>query len=499
MDVVTGFLKLCGLLLGLTFRLLFGILRLAGMVFQRRSTTFGSARWATGWELYRAGVLHGNGLIVGKLLSRFIRFNKDGYVLLFAPTRSGKGVSVVVPNLLDYQGSVICTDPKGENAAITGAHRATLGEVFTLNVIQPELSDAFNPLDMVRIGTYHEADDALELAKLLVIPDSKDGHWDNRATQVLQALILFVCLRYRDVPELRNLARVRSLVALGWSGLAQVMEESMALGSPTLRDMMLSFQGMADSPEAKSILSNTEKAMALWGADRPAGLVSLRSDFRFETFNRRTMTCFIMVDEEKIPIYGGFLRVMMGCAIMAMTRAKGEEPPTIPTLLLLDEAAAMGRIEPLETGVGYLATYARMIMVFQDLDQLERTYPKARSIVANAGCQVTFGVNDVQTARMLSDTLGPRTTASHSMGQSQRSLTPGDTQWNHGVSEAGRALLDLSEIMRLPSDQAIVRFSGLVRYPVLCRKVRYYTERRWKGQWLRWRGSARVVPFKDAA
>lgn len=499
MDVLIGFLRLVAWLVvtvaTVTFRLTGAVGDLAARAFRGASTTFGSARWATLAELLRGGVLGGNGLIVGKAWGRFLRFNQDGYAILFAPTRSGKGVGVVIPNLLAYQGSIICTDPKGENSAITARHRATLGPVFALNAIHPELSDTFNPLDMVRTGTFHEADDALELAKLLVIPDSSEGHWDNRATQLLQALIIYVCLRYADVPELRNLAKVRSLVALGWNGLEPVIEEAAELGSVTLRDTMGSFQGVADTPEAKSVLSNAEKAMALWAADRPAGFISRESGFRFEDFNRSTMTCFVLVDEEKLPIYAGFLRVMMGCALMAMTRGKGEAPPKVPTLLLLDEAAAMGRIEPLETGVGYLASYARLLLVFQDLDQINRTYPKARSMIANAGCKIAFGVNDVETARMLSDTLGPRTAASHSAGQSRKSLDPSEYQWNQGTSEAGRALLDLSEILRLPRKRAIVLFNGAVRFPVLGTKVQYYRERAWRGLWDPWRSSAKVIPL----
>ena len=459
------------------------------------STTFGSARWARLPELILGGVWGGTGIIVGKAWGRFLRFNQDGYVLLFAPTRSGKGAGVVVPNLLDYRGSVICTDPKGENSAITARHRSTLGPVVTLNVIQPELSDRFNPLDMIRVDTYHEADDALELAKLLIIPDSSEGHWDNRATQLLQALLLYVCRRYADIPELRNLAKVRNLVALGWHGLGSVMEEAGQLGSQTLRDTVTSFRDMADTAENKSVFSNAEKAIALWAADRPAGMVSLESTFDFREFNRQTMSCFIMVDEEKLPIYAGFLRVMMGCALMAMTRAKSEAPPKIPTLLLLDEAAAMGRIEPLETGVGYLATYARLVLVFQDLNQLRRIYPKAESIAANAGCKIAFGVNDVETARTLAETLGHRTTESRSIGQSQRSGAPADTQWNRGASEASRYLLDPSEIMRLPRNRTIILFNGAVRFPVLARKIRYYKILRWRGRWDRWRRSPQVLPL----
>ncbi|MGF0540752.1 type IV secretory system conjugative DNA transfer family protein [Agrobacterium sp. ES01] len=488
--------------------LLYGLLRAAWwvMVFltagavnmlRSRSLTFGSARWARLHELLWGGVLGGNGIIVGKSWGRFLRFNQDGYALLFAPMRSGKGVGVVVPNLLTYKGSIICTDPKGENSAVTARRRRQLGHVVTLNAINPEWSDSFNPLDMVRIGGFHEADDALELAKLLVIPDSSNGgHWDNRATQLLQGLILYTCLQYAATPELRTLSKVRSLVTLGAEGLAPLMEDAKTLGSASLREFLVSFEKIAGSDEARSIFSNAEKAMAVWSGDRPAGLISQKSTFDFRDFNRKTMTCFLMVDEEKLPIYGGFLRMMMGCAIMAMTRAKSEEPPKIPTLLLLDEAAAMGRIEPLETGVGYLATYARMILVFQDLDQLKRTYEKSTSMIANAGCKIAFGVNDIETARMLADSIGQTTVTSHSAGQSQRSTDMFERQRNQGANEAGRFLIDPSEIMRLSRKKALIFFNGPVRHPVLARKIQYFKVWRWRGMWDQWRPrSAKIVPL----
>lgn len=501
MEMMTLFFRLINALLyGLLRAAWWIIATLAGGavgILRTRSQTFGSARWARFYELAWGGVLGGNGIIVGKSWGRFIRFNQDGYALLFAPMRSGKGVGVVVPNLLTYAGSIICTDPKGENSAVTARRRRQLGEVVTLNAMNPEWSDSLNPLDMVRIGTFHEADDALELAKLLVMPDSSNGgHWDNRATQVLQGLILYTCLRYAETPEVRNLSKVRSLVALGAEGMAPLLEDAKKLGSMSLREFLISFEKIATSDEARSIFSNADKAMALWSADRPAGIISRKSTFDFRDFNRKTMTCFIMVDEEKLPIYGGFLRMMMGCAIIAMTRAKEEAPPKIPTLLLLDEAAAMGRIEPLETGVGYLATYARMILVFQDLDQLKRTYEKATSMIANAGCKIAFGVNDIDTARMLAESIGQTTVTSHSAGQSQRSTDVFERQHNQGANEAGRFLLDPSEIMRLSRKKALIFFNGPVRHPVLAKKIQYFKVWRWRGMWDRWRAdSAKVISF----
>jgi type IV secretion system protein VirD4 len=504
MFVLNLFLKAVILALYMTLKIAAGILAallaIGRRLFWQSADTYGTSRWARLYELMLAGVwgLKPDGIIVGKSWWRFLTFSDPGYALLFARARSGKGVGLVVPNLLNYQGSIICTDPKSENSSITDRHRRKLGETFILNAIHPELSDCFNPLMMVRTGTYHEADDALELAHLLVIPDSSNGgHWDNRAAQVLKTLILFVCLKYADDPNARNLSTVRSLIARGPDGLAAILDEAKGLGSTSLREGITGLKSVLESQEAKSVFSNADKAMDLWSADRPAGLISQRSDFDFADFNRKVMTCFICVDEEKIYLYAGFLRVMMGCALMAMTRAKSEAKPDIPTLFLLDEAAAMGRIQPLEDGIAYLGAYAKMLLVFQDLDQVQKTYPKARSMIANAACKVAFGVNDLETAKMLAETIGKKTVRSHSAGQSRNSADPFTKNNNEGQSETGRYLLDPAEIMRLSPKKAIVFFNGAVRFPVLARKVRYYKERRWKRLWDTWRPAKRhdIVPF----
>jgi len=476
------------LLLYLSFKALRGVFR---YFHARSATTHGSARWASRWEILRSGVLGRKGLIVGKsgFRGRFIRFNREGYVLLFAPTRTGKGYSVVIPNLLDYPGSVIAVDIKGENYAVTSRARRGRGLVWTLNVMHPDHSDAFNPLDMIQMGTWHEADDAKQLADLLIIPTSDGEHWDEKARALLSTLILYVCHKYARTPALRTLAQVRALAAQDWPGLEATLRDAQTLSPIGLREEATSLLAMEKSDELKSIKSTMDKATGIWSMDKPAGIVSLRSDFRFEDLNDATATVYVMVPEEKLTIYRGFLRAIIGCALIAMSRQK-KQLPKMKTLLLLDEAAALGRLQPIEDGVGYLATYMNMIMVWQDLDQLERTYSRARSIIANAGCKVAFNVSDIETARMLADSIGFSTILSRSAGRSKTNIDPVRQNLSEGVSEAARYLLDPAEIMRLPDHRTLILMPRQLAYPVLARKVRYWRERRWKRLWDHWRVDA---------
>lgn len=475
----------------LAFWLARGLLRLLVFIFRfmlaRHSTSHGSARWAGMWSLWRADMWGGDGIVLGRYGGRIIRLNRDGYALVIAKSRSGKGVGLIVPSILDARGSVIVTDIKAENYDITQRDRQRLGPVYRLDLIEPESSDSFNPLDMVRMGSIHEPDDALALANLLIEEDPAGGsHWDNKARELLQALIIFVCRCYDQQRELRTLARVKSLTALGLEGLIDALEDVDRLGSPTLSAVVSGLRGADGSPEARSIVSNADKALLLFGRDRPSGLVTARSDFMMDQFKRGVATLYIIVEEDKLPIYGGFLRIVIGCALMGQTRDKAIVPDH-RTLIILDEAAAIGRIPELETGAAYLAAYARLMFVFQDFAQLECTYPKARSIMANASALVAFGVRETETARRLSEMIGQKTTLSFSAGTSQASTAVLRHQASSGRSETGRALLDLSEILRLPPNEVIIFADGL-RHPVRARKLQYYRERRYRGRHDQWRG-----------
>ena len=455
-----------------------------------RSHSHGSAHWASLWSIWRGGMWGGDGIVLGRKAGQLVRLNRDGYALVVAKSRSGKGVGLIVPSILDALGSVIVTDIKAENFDITQRDRRRLGPVYRLDLMDPETSDCFNPLDTIRVGTIHEPDDALALANLLIEEDPNGGsHWDHKARELLQALIIFVCREHYRQPELRTLARVKSLTALGLEGLVDHLENADRLGSPTLSAVASGLRGADGSPEARSIVSNADKALLLFGRDRPSGLVTRGSDFSMEQFKRGVATLYIMVEEDKLPVYGGFLRVILGCALMGQTRDKSSVPEH-RTLIILDEAAAIGRIPELETGAAYLAAYARLMFVFQDFAQLERTYPKARSIIANAAAMVAFGVRETETAKRISEMLGQQTTLSRSAGMSQASTALLRYQASSGHAETGRALLDLSEVLRLPDNEVLV-FADGVRHPIKARKVQYYRERRYRGRYDRWRGFRR--------
>ncbi|AWO92420.1 type IV secretory system conjugative DNA transfer family protein [Bradyrhizobium diazoefficiens] len=490
------FLRILYILIRLLLRAAFGLgtIVYALLTWRDRHSVdaLGTARFATWWELLRAGVRRGNGPIVGRIGRSFLRFNKDGMVTVFAPMGAGKGVGIVIPNLLSYKGSIVCTDIKGENRAITERQRRKMGRVRALDTLKPRCSDKFNPLDMVRTGTWHERDDAEALAKLMVMPDGSESHWDSKAEGMLACLILYTV---RLEPGRRTLSQIRNFSTLPPESFKELLQTIGVDGPVTAAELAASFLAMESSEEFKSVLSNVEKATRVWSAGGPAAHVTSESTFNLSELVDQTTTLYLVVDEEKLSVYAGFLRVMVGCAINALTRAKGRKRPRHKVLLLLDEAAALGCLEPLERGVGYLRAYCTPMLIFQDMHQLKALYRRWGSFLANSTCKVFFNVADLEAARFVSEMLGQTTSVSRSEGTSQANTDLLRQQLSSGQSEAGRWLLDPSEVLRLPGKRSIVLYrSDILRFAVLAKKVNY---RAWRN--VHWWGKYDSWPRKAAS
>lgn len=476
--------------------------------FRHRSHTYGSARFASVTQLIRCGSYRGDGLILARKSGRLIRFNNpEGSAVVFAPQGAGKGVGPVICNLLDYRGSVIVTDPKGENLAVTGRFRAQLGAVHVLNLQDPEWSDFINPLDMVRIGTPHEVIDAEALADLMLDKDPREeSHWRDRAKSWLTGIILFVLHIYAGRPELQTLAEVHRISSSDEKSLDTLLQVMSAVPHLRIRETAHQIMRALDTEEAMNILSNLVKGTEAWSLSKPLGVLSGRSSFDPRSFYHRTQTLYLVVPEEKLAIYGSALRVIVGMMLHAVVEAgKRSAPPRHRPLFLLDEAAALGYLEPLESGMGYIRAYARALMIFQDLDQLQRTYGKWRSLLANCGAHVFWAVNDLETAKMVAERIGQTTVQTRSSGLSQGHDAIIRHQAQSGHGEAGRYLIDPSEIMRLPAGEVLVFMSRTIGRPIRAKRVVYYKERRFKGLWDRWRDNgdgglaSPIVPCAQAA
>lgn len=460
----------------------------------------GTARWANWFDLFLAGVYRGAGPVIGiSWFGRIMRFNVDGIVHVFASTGSGKGLGIVIPTLLDYPGSMLVTDPKGENYAITAAHRRTLGRVIMLNPSDLINSDRFNPMDMIRRDTDHEADDAAVLARLLVRPDSTDPHWDDKAVSMAKAFILAAL--HDPAPERRNFGRVRDFTTgskeMQRSSFEDIVRTCPSPLAQSIASGFLSAMGGSDAKagEFESIVSNIHKATEMWIAGTPAGRLSASSTFSLEelTDPDRPVTIYLCVDEILLETYSLWLRVMTGCVMQAIMRAKYRKRPRHKVLLLLDEVTTLGRLDMLEKQSGLLRAYCTPVLIWQNLPQVTRVYGNAgETLLANASCRVFFGVNDQTTAEYVARMSGQATVRTHSEGSSRG--TGGLIRENRqeGQSEGGYWLVDPTEVQTLGTTTIIARMRH-IRFPIRVRRGDYRRLRRWRLRWRPW------DPAADAA
>lgn len=462
----------------------------------------GSARFAGKKELRNLeqadGLLIGRNPSTGKLLS----YDGPAHLLTLAPTRAGKGVGTVIPNLLAAERSVLVIDPKGENARITWAAREDMGAVHVLDPfgVSGRPSAAYNPLDRLSADSPDLSEDATSLADALVVdPASQvgDTHWNEEAKAFLSGLIMF-CVAHEE-PARRNLGAVREYLTLPpdrMKALLELMQDSDAADGLVARAANR-FAGKAER-EAASVLSNAQRHTHFLDSPRIAKCMA-RSDFQFSDLRHRITSVFLVLPPNRLDAYSRWLRLLVSQALQDIARdaevsatpagpqnpqiaaqrhverLKASNPTLGPALFLLDEFAALGRLEAVERAMGLMAGYGLQLWpILQDMSQLRDLYgARASTFVANAGVQQVFGVNDFETAKWISQTMGQET-----IGYQTESRKPGDVPTT-GTSITGRDLLTPDEIMQLPQELQLLRVQG--QPTAITQKLRYYADREFNG------------------
>jgi type IV secretion system protein VirD4 len=443
------------------------------------SSSHGSASWGSGEALRES-----RGFELGRLEKAILRYAGDGHLITVAPTRTGKGVSAVIPNLLHYSGSIVVTDPKGENYAVTARRRRELGS--TVHALDPfgvvGGTATFNPFDLVVATSADANDDAWLLADMLVVPDGKmreEAFWHEEARALLAGLILYVAAH--APPELRTLPHVRSLLTLPpepFGLLLDDMLESPEAGGLVSRAAARLMQ-KADR-ERSGVISSAQSYTHFLDSPRMATVLG-HSSFALSDLKRERVTLYLVLPPDRMDTYRAWLRVMTACSMLALTRTPG--PPRERVLFLLDEFANLGRMRPVERDISLAAGYgASFWLLLQDLAQLKGTYPdRWQTFLANADVFQTFGINDWETAEYISKLTGDATIRVESENVST-GVTRGRTSSRQQsaaqtMSEKGRRLLTPDEVRRLPRSSQLLFVRGAA--PVLAQRLDYLEDRQY--------------------
>lgn len=376
-----------------------------------------------------------------------LEFAEDGHLLTIAPTRSGKGASQIIPNLLTYGGSCLVIDIKGENCAITAEHRKAMFPGSRIVTFAPfdDVSDTYNPFDYIRVDpdgspNSYTFDDVRLLSEMLVPARPRQEFWDLEARNLVTMLLFFVATHYRRGHSDRCMQRVVQLLfprdyippveqgkgsreSAFNASLNEMGEAAKADENTVLISLLNTFQDHDEKVRA-GILSTCRATMNIWLSER-LQLATLRSSFQFSDLkasmcrpldqNPAPTTIYLIIPPEYLRDYSPVLRMLVGLAAIELTRP-GEwmekpgwrEHPPCPVLFLLDEFPALGHMPPIAQGVAYLAGYGVQLWTFaQSIGQLKDLYGDNWStFMSNAGAACYFGVSDPDLAELLSKQLG---------------------------------------------------------------------------------------------
>ncbi|MDU0956252.1 MAG: conjugal transfer protein TraG [Bradyrhizobium sp.] len=441
-------------------------------------TTYGSAQWADAREVRRAGLLGPDGVVLGRLGDRYLRHNGPEHVLCFAPTRSGKGVGLVIPTLLTWPYSTVVHDIKGENLQLTSGFRAQLGSVLLFDPTNPA-SAAYNPLLEIRKGD-NEVRDAQNIADILVDPEGaleRRNHWEKTSHSLLVGAILHVLYAEAD----KTLAGVANFLSDPLRPIEATLNAMLAtphLGErvhPVVASAARELLNKSEN-ERSGVLSTTMSFLGLY-RDPVVAKVTGRSDWRIRDLvdGDQPISLYLVIPPSDIARTKPLMRLILNQIGRRLTESLDTDRRRQKLLLMLDEFAALGRLDFFESQLTFMAGYGiRSFLITQSLNQLERAYGPNHALLDNCHIRIAFSTNDERTAKRVSDALGTATEMRAMKNYAGHRLSPWLGHLMVSRQETSRPLLTPGEIMHLSPNEAIVMVSGL--HPIRATKVRYYED-----------------------
>ena len=451
----------------------------------RLVTTYGSARWANAHDIRKAGLTQPEGVFLGQHDRQYLRHEGPEHVLTFAPTRSGKGVGLVVPTLLSWPASAVIHDIKGENWQITAGWRSRFSHCLLFNPTDAK-SAAYNPLLEVRRGA-HEVRDVQNIADILVDPEGaleKRNHWEKTSHALLVGAILHVLYAGED-KTLRGVANFLSDPASPFELTLHRMMTTPHLGEgphPVVASAAREVLNKSDN-ERSGVLSTAMSFLGLY-RDPTVAEVTSRCDWRIADLiaAEHPVSLYLVVPPSDISRTKPLIRLILNQIGRRLTESlDGSDgiERRHKLLLMLDEVPALGRLDFFETALAFMAGYGiRSFLIAQSLNQIDKAYGQNHSILDNCHVRVTFATNDERTAKRISETLGTATELRAQRNYAGHRLAPWLGHLMVSRQETARPLLTPGEVMQLPPDDAVVMVSSMA--PIKARKLRYYADANFK-------------------
>lgn len=465
---------------------------------KKSSDLFGKARFADIEDIRQEKLDAKKGLVLGKFKNELLRLPGYEFVLLAAPTRTGKGVGFCIPNLLQFQDSAVVLDIKGENYNLTSEFRRRYmdNEIIYFNPFS-ENTKRWNPLSYVSSNPSFRANDLMAIATIIYPVNEKDPFWSDAAKNLFVGLGLLV-LETPELPKtigeiLRQGSGKGNAIETYLQHVLAVRAASQNPLSNACRDALGRFLGSGETA-LKGIVATFTASLTPFANDVIDKATSA-DDFDLRDVRKKKMTIYLHIPAGEILQAAFIINLFFSQLINENVKELPEQNPDLKyqCLLLLDEFTAMGKVAIIAKGVGYMAGYnMRLAIIIQDKTQLESAYGKedAHNIVSNMGAVIYFTPSQIQEAEEYSKMIGNDTVISDSMQRAKGTMfgIKGSSGDSKTASYQSRAVMLPQELLQMPKDQELIIRSGI---PVIkAQKIRYFEDKYFKERFA-------AVPMQD--
>ncbi|CAB3782191.1 hypothetical protein LMG28138_01460 [Pararobbsia alpina] len=431
----------------------------------------------------------GPSLVVGSWRGQYLRFAGQQFVLLAAPARSGKGVGVVIPNLLSYPDSAVVLDIKQENYTLTAGFRRAHGhEVYLFNPFAEDgRTHRYNPLSAISDGVFRVGD-ILAIGYALYPMGGHDDFWKDHARNLFLGIVLLLC-EWRDARRAGTADSPAHPVTMG-----EILRQSSGNGMPVrayLQQALLRYRALLSRPCVDALnrfLANDDKVLAsilatfnapltIW-ANPIVDAATSANDFDLRDVRRRRMTLYIGVTPNHLAQAALLVNLVFSQLVNLNTKQLPEDNPDLKfqCLLVMDEFTAIGKIHIVARAVAYMASYnLRMLSIVQSVAQLESVYGRAdaRTFITNHAMQILYAPREQKDANEYSEMLGTFTDKARSVSRSS-AILGGRGGPSESVSEQRRPLLLPQELKELGRNKEIIVLENTK--PILADKICYWRD-----------------------
>lgn len=434
----------------------------------RMNNSFGDAKFADEGDIKKAGLRSSEGLVLGKYKGRYLMDDGQTHVLVAAPTGSGKGVGVVIPNLLNWNGSAVVLDIKGENYNLTSGFRKKHGQRIYVFSPFSENSHRFNPFDAINPNPRQRFNDIQNIA-IIILPDNdKDPTWSQQGRALFVAFALYLLDHPTQECTIGNILRFLQTQDDTRDVVKAIIE---AEGQKLDASAQRTFYNFSQQEKrmSESVKVGLVGALSLWNSPSIDAATS-QTDFDITKLREQKTTIYVVVSLADLASLRPLLTLFFEQVFASQLRKEPGKNDKYKVLFLMDEFESLGTMDGIVDKLPFVRSFnVRIMAIIQGLSQLDQRYTAAGrdKILQGSKHQIFFASNDQQTTNYVSETLGKKTIQTVSKSRSKQGRTI-------SRQSQSRELMMPQEVREMSPDNLILITEGT--RPIIAKKIRYFKD-----------------------